>query len=176
MMVTVTKLCARCGTTKSRADFGLHAKRKDGLQVYCKACMALLRAEKLYDRARWANNREAEQARYAEYFQQNASKLKQYWKEKARAQRQNNPGLKRSWNIARKHGERRATPPWAEIESINAIYQEARRLESIDGIKRHVDHIIPLKHVLVCGLHVRDNLLIMTAEENMSKHNSFEPG
>lgn len=45
----------------------------------------------------------------------------------------------------------------------------------IKNRKFHVDHIIPLQHELVCGLHVENNLQIISAERNMRKNNSFVP-
>jgi 5-methylcytosine-specific restriction endonuclease McrA len=47
-----------------------------------------------------------------------------------------------------------------------AIYREALALEAMDGIKRHVDHIVPLADG---GVHCADNMQILTAEEHKAK-------
>ena len=62
-----------------------------------------------------------------------------------------------------------ARPPWADIAAIDAIYLEAQR----KGM--HVDHIIPLKGKIVSGLHVANNLQLLTPRENSRKHNKFSP-
>jgi hypothetical protein len=69
-----------------------------------------------------------------------------------------------------------ATPPWVsteEFEQIKELYKEAKRLESLDGIKRHVDHIIPLQGSTVSGLHILINLQILTETENLNKNNKL---
>lgn len=58
-----------------------------------------------------------------------------------------------------------ATPPWADMAVIKAFYIEARA----KGL--HVDHIIPIKGKFISGLHVHNNLQLMTPRENRIKGN-----
>jgi len=64
-----------------------------------------------------------------------------------------------------------ARPKWANLEEIDKIYQTARRLTIETGIPHEVDHIVPIRHPLVCGLHVEYNLRVITAQENNKKSN-----
>ena len=61
----------------------------------------------------------------------------------------------------------KATPNWANLDKIKEIY-----LNCPKGF--HVDHIIPLQSKKVCGLHVHNNLRIITAHQNQLKSNSLE--
>ena len=70
----------------------------------------------------------------------------------------------------------KAAPKWLtkeHFEQIKEFYKEAKRLEELDGVKRHVDHIIPLQGKTVSGLHVPWNLRVITAKENMNKSNKL---
>ncbi len=64
-----------------------------------------------------------------------------------------------------------ATPSWADILKIKAVYLEADRLTKETGICHHVDHIVPLQGKNVCGLHVHWNLQAVPAHYNQSKGN-----
>ena len=70
----------------------------------------------------------------------------------------------------RRAGKLNATPDWLtpeQLEEIETIYEYARSLGY------HVDHIVPLKHSKVCGLHVPWNLQALPPKENLVKHNTF---
>ena len=86
-----------------------------------------------------------------------------------RAKRRQNRSKHRALKI-------KATPKWIDPASFDKIYFEAMRISEETGVKHHVDHIVPLTHRLVCGLHVPWNLQILTASENCRKHNHFVPG
>jgi hypothetical protein len=72
----------------------------------------------------------------------------------------------------RAHIELRATPLWASTREIYAIYNAAADRRDL-GEDVQVDHIIPLTHPLVCGLHCVENLRIISARENSYKCNYF---
>lgn len=61
-----------------------------------------------------------------------------------------------------------AKPKWADELKLKQIYREAKER----GLE--VDHIIPLKHTLVSGLHVPENLQLLTRSENAQKSNKFD--
>lgn len=67
------------------------------------------------------------------------------------------------------------TPPWADHEWIDHAYFVAADMTAKMGEKFVVDHIIPLQGKLVSGLHIYENLQILSASENIRKHNRFVP-
>lgn len=61
------------------------------------------------------------------------------------------------------------TPAWADMNKISEIYRISEQL----GPEYTVDHIIPLRGEKVSGLHVPENLAIVTTSENFSKQNRW---
>lgn len=71
----------------------------------------------------------------------------------------------------------KATPKWLtkqQQSQITAIYAEAAIKTASTGFAHQVDHIVPLRSKIVCGLHVPWNLQILTAKNNREKSNFFE--
>ena len=66
------------------------------------------------------------------------------------------------------HGIKLTKEQRAEIK---AIYLRAIRLTKTTGEKYEVDHIVPLNHPRVCGLHVPWNLQVLPRELNGKKSN-----
>lgn len=62
-----------------------------------------------------------------------------------------------------------AQPDWADVDRLRAYYRLARRRGLV------VDHIVPLRHPDVCGLHVPWNMQLLTKFENDQKGNRWWP-
>lgn len=76
--------------------------------------------------------------------------------------------LKRKRNtISYSDAKKRATPMWADVNEISIFYEEAHS----KGLE--VDHIIPLRHNKVCGLHCKDNLQMLSSDLNQWKSNKL---
>jgi len=64
-----------------------------------------------------------------------------------------------------------------DLELTNFIYKEAHELRKMRNkltkIEWHVDHVIPLKNSLVCGLHVWNNFAVIPKVENLRKGNYY---
>lgn len=65
-----------------------------------------------------------------------------------------------------------ATPPWMTAE----MWAEMRQLyESANPAHQQLDHLVPLKHRLVCGLNVPWNMAVATIRDNQLKSNHYWP-
>lgn len=144
----------------------------------------LARARYRKNPAKYATARNAYRTKYPIKAAATSTKYGRKWRaanlEKARQidrkWRKNNPHKHAAKQSARKGAAKLATPKWANKFFIHEIYRFCRFKRKIMGIDFQVDHIVPLKSSLVCGLHVENNLQIVTALKNHSKGNRLWPG
>ena len=177
-------------------EFHVSRTLKSGSAYKCKACAAAYylknRAVRLKDFKKYRElniakvlaralayrqaNRVKERARSRKWVSENPGKVAVYRRlnHAATMQKLNewikkNPHRIRA-NTARRRADKiKATPAWADHAAIRDIYKVAGKR----GL--HVDHIVPLRSRLVCGLHVEHNLQLLTPRENALKGNRFWP-
>jgi hypothetical protein len=154
------------------------------------ACIECLKVE-------WEKGNEARAEYFQQYNQSDAGKeAKREYYERNRAEviarAQARPlAEKREWQKtwknrnqlwvradtkARRRKHRLATPKWLtrrQKKEIRQLYQIAMTMTKTTGEKYVVDHIVPLRSEIVCGLHVPWNLRVITHEENLAKSNQL---
>lgn len=91
-----------------------------------------------------------------------------------RAWKLRNPDRVAADRAQRRALEIRAIPQWADRVKTREVYAHAKLLTDLTGIPHHVDHLVPLRGRLVCGLHVHYNLQVLSKDENMRKGNRFQ--
>lgn len=90
--------------------------------------------------------------------------------------KENNKVQVRADTKARRRKHREATPIWLsrkQKSEIRQIYQIAITMTQATGEQYVVDHIVPLRSDVVCGLHVPWNLRVVTQDENLKKSNKL---
>lgn len=88
----------------------------------------------------------------------------------------NNPVQVLADNKVRRRKHREATPPWItkrQKTEMRSLYQIAITMTQTTGEQYVVDHIVPLRSDVVCGLHVPWNLRVITQDENLKKSNKL---
>lgn len=163
------QLCRKCKSLKPDSEFYQSDRTVSGFYERCKQCCKEQNAQNKDIRKKYAKTLKGKLAR-RKYHQSESYKLVQ---EEYHKSPHGKASLRRNCS-KRKTKIKQATPSWVKQDELNVFYVEAARLENKLGIKYNVDHIVPLKHPLVCGLNVPWNLQILTETENKIKSNSFD--
>ena len=192
------KRCTKCHVNKDVTEFHANAKAVDGRKSRCRTCSnaasgAWHEANRdkhlAMNHAWYAQNADKSRARTAAWRQENQAAAKSYlaqWREDnaAHVKAQSNLRLA-GWKKANKGavnadtarryaGKTCATPLWADKLLIRKMYEQAAQMRAA-GSDCHVDHIVPIRSKLVCGLHVPANLCIISKLENQLKGNRVWP-
>ena len=141
-------------------------------------------AEKRADYFREYNKREYVKDRKNEWYEANKEQVIQAaatrplevkrvyqktWKER-------NTVWVRADTKARRRKHRLATPIWLtqqQKSEMRQLYQIAITMTKTTGEQYVVDHIVPLRSEVVCGLHVPWNLRVIPRQENLLKSNKL---
>jgi len=174
------KICPRCIDEKDETGFSKDSSTSDGLRYYCNACLKSLK--KTWQKPK-PRNKEVQTA----YHLRNRDRLLQRAREQQAEYRKvnyaaclaarkehhlRNTNRANMWNVECKLRKRgRPLPPWANVAAIEAVYRMAHAITKATGVRHAVDHIYPLKGERVSGLHVENNLQILTRVENGRKGN-----
>jgi hypothetical protein len=170
------KICNKCGLEKSFMEFSKNRALPDGYQRTCKECL------KESSKAWRAANKERAKEYQRLYTLKNQEKLYEAtrrWQDSHRA-RVNEVRKKHNAKLAAHNSKRRAlklqaTPWWADLENIAVFYELSREFTYFFKLQFHVDHIVPLRSEIVCGLHCESNLRIIEGTKNISKGNRIWP-
>lgn len=115
--------------------------------------------------------REGDRIRAAEWRAANPER------ERAKTQRyaRSHPEVKRAAWMRREAAKQQRLPVWADLGKTKKVYEEARRLTEATGVPHEVDHVLPLRGRLVSGLHVHNNLKVVTRRVNRTKSDKYVP-
>ncbi len=174
------KICRELATSKWQRDN--KQKDKDNKKSYRKETKE--KFEPYYKKYR-EENKENIKEYHVKYYQENkekhAAQMRAYYEnhkneyiEREKQLKKINPGYFTKKSATYKASKVNATPSWltkGDLDNIKLIYIEAAERSQRDGIKYHVDHLVPLHGKTVSGLHVPWNLQILEATKNMSKGN-----
>jgi 5-methylcytosine-specific restriction endonuclease McrA len=155
------RVCKRCdksfpATTEFFVTLRVPQKNWTGFVSECRACRNL-RYKPFYEKNR---ERLIAQAIVRKRVYRGSEEGRNYERRKSRYLV--TLGKARRWH---------AVPPWADLKRIEAIYAIADFLTQETGIVYEVDHVHPLRHKVLCGLHVPWNLRVITQTVNRSKGN-----
>jgi hypothetical protein len=149
--------CNTCSSDKQRTAGREYYKRKrDSIrEKYARRTEEQIRHHREWSR------------RYREVNAEKLAERESIWK-------RNNPDRTRMHTATRRAAKAQRTPAWLTEDDwkwIQWMYTQASRITELTGVQHDVDHIIPLRGKEVSGLHVPQNLQILTHQENVRKGN-----
>lgn len=152
---------------KAAYDRKRRAEKREQIAA-CKRAYVLANRERVAARKKaWVEaNREHVVAHKLAWREARRDDLAKYTRDWAAA----NPDRAATLTLQRRLRRKTATPPWADLAAIRAVYVEAAQLRE-RGVDVHVDHYYPLRGKLVSGLHVHNNLRVILAGDNRTKSN-----
>ncbi len=154
------KKCYSCQTLKPYEDFTRSKTHWDGFKAWCKPCNSKKTVEW---QKRNRDKKNAKQARFkANNWEKVRDKHKQYKLDNIEATRAQRVKDMRNRRIRKLQ----ACPPWVNQAVIQEIYDNCP-----EGMT--VDHIMPLRNPILCGLHVPWNLQYLSRIENSIKNNKL---
>lgn len=178
------KRCCKCKEIKTDSEFYRHRSAPDGLSYECGSCVKN-RANEWYKKNSKHPHRPAkrtpeeirsiDRVRARIFREENPDLSRQRRRKAVNAWAKKYPEKVRAKRNARFASQRGATPKWANKFFIEEAYRLAQLRTKMFGFKWHVDHIVPLRSRLVCGLHVENNLQILPEGDNLKKANKFWP-
>lgn len=161
--------------TKAREVTKAHyAKNKEKALAYAKQyrktnAQTIAQQNQVRSKKYRAENVALERERHRKYRDNNVDSIRVGNKK----YREENPHINAAKTARYRAGLKQATPVWSERIGIQTLYAKRIELERLWDVELHVDHIVPLNHDTVCGLHCLANLQIISAEDNLSKSNRF---
>jgi len=198
-MFIARKVCSKCGENKTVDEFYNDKKGKGGKASQCKSCLKAYEKkhnskdevkERLakYRAEYHGRNKVLHKANMKTYYDANREKLTAQKRAYRKANREivaaqekkyqtNNSDKVNALVMKRRAGKLQRTPPWCgELDSFvkQEVYSMAKARGKALGVVFHVDHIIPLQGKNVSGMHVWNNLQVITARENVRKSNKYE--
>ena len=171
-------ICRKCQADKPLSDFYKNKTYASGYDTRCKPCTKTyyqdhnkkpeVRARKNEQSKVWVErNPDKRKQAMAKYRAENLEAGRAY----GRKWTKENRDLKNaSWQryMARKKQATVENSP-----AIHYVYYAADVIKQVYGGRPDVDHIVPLHHDRVCGLHVAHNLQLMNPKANSSKGNTW---
>lgn len=151
----ILRKCMKCNLEAKTTDdlllFVKHKANKYGRENRCLKC-------KQKDFKEWRNKNKNYRKEYHIKNKEQENKNSLIWLK-------NNKELALS-NVRKYQAKKQnAIPNWFDKKKVDLIYKEAKDL------KLEVDHIVPLQSKYVCGLHVQNNLQLLSSTENKVKSN-----